>query len=104
EKLRSTLESLRTRFSKAQEKAAAAKADGSDTAAALQQGAEKLQQKIVDVEAELAQLMASQPAPTEAPAPAISAEQGAADIAIAKAKAKAAALATMSDDEKRAQQ
>lgn len=99
EKLRSTLESLRTRLAKAQEKANAAKAEGSPTADALQQGVEKLQQKIADTEAELAQLA---PAASEANAP--SAEQHAAEAAIEKAKAKAAALATMSEEEKRAEQ
>ncbi|MGB3609192.1 MAG: electron transport complex subunit RsxC [Cellvibrio sp.] len=99
EKLRSTLESLRTRLAKAQEKANAAKAEGSPTADALQQGVEKLQQKIADTEAELAQLA---PAAGEANAP--SAEQHAAEAAIEKAKAKAAALATMSEEEKRAEQ
>lgn len=99
EKLRSTLESLQTRLAKAQEKANAAKAEGSPTADALQQGVEKLQQKIADTEAELAQLA---PAASEANAP--SAEQHAAEAAIEKAKAKAAALATMSEDEKRAEQ
>src|SRR5690554_733024 len=99
EKLRSTLESLRTRLAKAQEKANAAKAEGSPTADTLQQGVEKLQQKIADTEAELAQLA---PAASEANAP--SAEQHAAEAAIEKAKAKAAALATMSEEEKRAEQ
>lgn len=99
EKLRSTLESLQTRLAKAQEKANAAKAEGSPTADALQQGVEKLQQKIADTEAELAQLA---PAASEANAP--SAEQHAAEAAIEKAKAKAAALATMSEEEKRAEQ
>lgn len=111
EKLRSTLESLHTRLAKAREKAAAAKTEGSDTAEALQQGVEKLQQKIADTEAELAQLTASQPAVNQ---PVVnqpgtiesttSIEQSAADIAIEKAKAKAAALANMSDDEKRLEQ
>lgn len=99
EKLRSTLESLQTRLAKAQEKANVAKAEGSPTADALQQGVEKLQQKIADTEAELAQLA---PAASEANAP--SAEQHAAEAAIEKAKAKAAALATMSEEEKRAEQ
>src|SRR5690606_33542721 len=45
EKLRSSLESLRTRLTKAQEKAAVAEVEGSVTLDALQQGVVKLQQK-----------------------------------------------------------
>lgn len=105
EKLHATLESLQTRLAKAQEKAAAAKAEGSATADALQQGVEKLQQKINDTQVELAQLTADQPniepaAPEQPTAP----EQDAASAAIEKAKTKAATLANMSDDEKRAEQ
>lgn len=98
EKIKATLESLRTRLAKAQEKADAAKAEASSTADALQQGVEKLQQKIAEAEAELAALGVK-----EDTAPA-TAEQNAAQAAIEKAKAKAAAMATMSDAEKRAEQ
>lgn len=102
EKLKADLESLRSRLHKAQEKAEAAKAEGSSTADALQQGVEKLQQKIVEAETKLAELLKDQPAPvTPVMAPA---EQDAASLAIEKAKAKAAAMASMSDDEKRAEQ
>lgn len=103
EKLRSTLESLKTRLAKAQEKASAAKAEGSSTADALQQGVEKLQQKIADTEAELASLGVPAVAP-EASVETPPAEQDAASAAIERAKAKAAALANMSDTEKRAEQ
>lgn len=100
EKIKATLTSLRERLAKAQEKAADAKAEGSTTADALQQGVEKLQQKIADAEAELAALGIK-----EEPAPApITVEQNAAQAAIEKAKAKAAAMASMSDEEKRAEQ
>jgi electron transport complex protein RnfC len=110
DKARANLESLRARLAKAEEKVAAAKADGSANLDALQQGAEKLQQKIADALAELAALgINDEPAqaaaePPAAPAVAITAEQSAAEAAIEKAKAKAAALATMSDEEKRAEQ
>lgn len=100
EKLRANLESLQARLSKAQEKALQAIAENSPTANALQQGVEKMQQKIAEVEAELAELIANQP---QASANS-SAEQSAAEQAIAKAKAKAAALANMSDAEKHAEQ
>ena len=102
EKLRTTLESLQSRLVKAQEKATAAKAEGSAIADALQQGVEKLLQKIAEAEAELAQLTPTAKPATEISTPPV--EQSAADIAIEKAKAKAAALATMSDAEKRAEQ
>ncbi len=61
-----------------------------------------MQQKIVEAEAKLAEFLKDQPAPV---APVIApAEQDAASLAIEKAKAKAAAMASMSDDEKRAEQ
>lgn len=107
EKLRTSLESLHTRLAKAQEKAAVAQVEGSATADALQQGVEKLQQKIAEAESELAKL--TTPATTEtaaiaAPEPAPKTEQDAASEAIEKAKSKAAALASMSDEDKRAEQ
>lgn len=112
DKAKANLESLRSRLAKAEEKAAAAKAEGSANADALQQGAEKLQQKITEALAELAALgIADVPEPatpvatgetvTAAPE---TAEQNAAQAAIEKAKAKAAAMASMSDEEKRAEQ
>lgn len=100
EKLRANIESLQARLIKAQEKAEQAKAENSPTASALQLGAEKMQQKLAEAQAELAELEKAKPA---APAP-LSVEASAAEQAIEKAKAKAAALATMSDDEKRADQ
>lgn len=100
EKLRSNIEAMQSRLSKAQEKAAQAKVDGLHTADALQQGVEKMQQKLAEAQAELAELLATKP---ETPAVTL-AEQNAADQAIAKAKAKASALASMSDEEKRAEQ
>jgi Na+-translocating ferredoxin:NAD+ oxidoreductase subunit C len=113
DKARANLESLRSRFAKAQEKAAAAKTEGSTNADALQQGADKLQQKITEALAELTALGLSEeplapltttPAAPVTPEPAISSEQNAAQAAIEKAKAKAAAMATMSDEEKRTEQ
>lgn len=108
EKLQSSLESLRARLAKAQEKVAVAQADGSATLDALQQGVAKLVEKIAATEGELAQILAAQnasvPATDAVLTPAPNSEQDAASAAIAKAKAKAAALAGMSDDEKRAEQ
>lgn len=106
EKAKANYESLQSRLSKAQEKATAAKAEGASTADALQQGVDKLQQKLAEAEAELKALgldipAATAPAAEAAPA---SAEQSAAQAAIDKAKAKAAALAGMSEEEKRAEQ
>lgn len=108
EKLRANIESLQARLIKSQEKAEQAKAENSPTANALQLGAEKMQQKLAEAQAELAELelfnqkQKNKPA-VSAQAP-ISVEASAAEQAIEKAKAKAAALANMSDDEKRADQ
>jgi len=99
EKLRANIESLQARLIKSQEKAAQAKAESSPTASALQLGVEKMQQKLAEAQAELAELEKNTPAPAP-----VSLEASAAEQAIEKAKAKAAALATMSDDEKRADQ
>lgn len=108
DKARANLESLRSRLAKAEEKVAAAKTEGSANLDALQQGAEKLQQKITEALAELTALgikdepVSPEPvSPVEEPA---TAEQSAAHAAIEKAKAKAAAMANMSDEEKRAEQ
>jgi electron transport complex protein RnfC len=108
EKLRANIESLQVRLLKSQEKAEQAKAENSPTASALQLGAEKMQQKLAEAQAELAELelfnqkQKTKPAvPVHAP---LSVEASAAEQAIEKAKAKAAALASMSDDEKRADQ
>src|SRR5690606_28508432 len=102
EKLRSSLESLRTRRTKAQEKAAVAEVEGSATLDALQQGVVKLQRKNAEAEAELATLTAADT--KTAPTPPAGAELDAAQAAIEKAKAKAAAMSDMSDEEKRAEQ
>lgn len=112
DKARANLESLRARLAKAEEKVATAKTEGSANLDALQQGAEKLQQKIAEALAELTALgIKDEPVATAAPvavkpitAEPITAEQSAAQAAIEKAKAKAAAMASMSDDEKRAEQ
>lgn len=107
DKARANLESLRSRLAKAEEKVATAKADGSPNLDALQQGAEKLQQKITEALAELKALgIKDEPVVAAAPVTAepASAEQNAAQAAIEKAKAKAAAMASMSDEEKRAEQ
>lgn len=96
EKLKANLESLQQRLTKAEEKLAAARAEGAATVDALQAGADKLRSKIADTEAELAALPAVVPAPA-APA---AAEQDAATAAIERAKAKAAAQATMSAADK----
>lgn len=117
EKAKANLESLRARFAKAEEKVATAKAEGSAHLDALQQGADKLQQKIAEAITELTALgikdepvaapavetAPPEPVAAEPVAPA-SAEQNAAQAAIEKAKAKAAAMASMSDEEKRAEQ
>jgi electron transport complex protein RnfC len=67
---------------------------------ALQQGVEKLQQKIAQTTASLKELGIDASATPVVSEP----EKSAAELAIEKAKAKAAALANMSDDEKRAEQ
>lgn len=118
DKARANLESLRSRLAKAEEKVAVAKTEGSAHLDALQQGVEKLQQKIAEARAELATLgindeptakpaaVPSAAAPVESAASETAAtiEQSAAQAAIEKAKAKAAAMASMSDEEKRAEQ
>jgi Na+-translocating ferredoxin:NAD+ oxidoreductase subunit C len=98
EKLRENLQSLEARLNKAQEKAEQAKAEGNSTAYALQLGFEKMKQKIADVKSELIEL---EKKPPEIPH---EAEQSAVEQALQKAKARALSLATMSDDEKRADQ
>jgi len=100
DKLKADLESLQTRLQKAQEKVEIAKTEGSHTLDALQQGAEKLQQKIAQTQASLKKL-GIEFNTTRAISPP---EKTAAEIAIDKAKTKAAALANMSDEEKRAEQ
>ncbi len=94
EKLKANMESLSKRLQKAEEKLAAAQAEGSDTVAALQTGVDKLKGKIADVERELAELAPTQTKPEPA------GEVDAAAAAIEKAKAKAAAQTTLSPEEK----
>jgi len=96
EKLRANLEALQMRLVKMQEKADQAKAENSSTVAVLQQGVEKMQQKIAEVNTELTELLQHQPSTTTLAA----AEQSAAERAIANASAKAAARASMSHQEK----
>jgi electron transport complex protein RnfC len=103
EKLRATLESLRTRLASAQEKAAVAEVEGSATLDALQQGVAKLREKIAAAEAELANITPTETAQVKLSPPA-GAEVDAAKAAIEKAQAKAAVLSGMSDEEKRAEQ
>jgi electron transport complex protein RnfC len=100
EKLLANIETLQARLIKAQEKADQAKSEGSASANALQLAVEKMQQKIIEAKAELADLSATQPVKMEITQP----ELNAAEQAIAKAKARAAALASMSDEEKLAEQ
>lgn len=100
DKLKADLESLQSRLQKAQEKVDVAKAEGSSTLDALQQGAEKLQQKIAQTIESLKELGIDPSATPVVSEP----EKSAAELAIEKAKAKAAALANMSEDEKRAEQ
>jgi electron transport complex protein RnfC len=100
DKLKADLESLQVRLQKAQEKVETAKAEGSHTLDALQQGVEKLQQKIAQTTASLKELGIDASVTPVVSEP----EKSAAELAIEKAKAKAAALATMSDDEKRVEQ
>jgi electron transport complex protein RnfC len=107
EKLRANIESLQARAIKSQEKADQAKAENSPTANALQLGAEKMQQKLAEAQAELAALEASNPvvpAPTPLSVEANFLEANVVALAIEKAKTKAAALANMSAEEKRAEQ
>lgn len=104
DKARANLESLRSRLAKAEEKIVAANTEGSTNLDALEQGASKLRDKIVEAEAELKALGITEAAAViNTPAPE-TAEQNAAQAAIEKAKAKAAAMVNMSDDEKRAEQ
>ncbi len=56
DKLRTSLEAMQSRLVKAREKAAEARSTGAATADALQQGVEKLEQKIAEIQAELSQL------------------------------------------------
>lgn len=101
DKLKSNLESLYKRLAKAEEKAAEARTSGDDKADALQQGVDKLKQKVADVQKELSELA---PSTVAEPSSASRHTDDGATMAIERAKAKAAAMETMSaDDKKRAQ-
>ncbi len=95
EKLRDQVASLEKRLTKAEEKLATAKAEGSDTVDALQTGVDKLKEKLSTQKTALEKLVPATPEVKEAPK-----ELDAAQAAIEKAKAKAAAQANMSDDDK----
>lgn len=97
DKLRSSLESLYKRLSKAEEKAAAARESGDDKADALQQGVDKLKQKIADTQKELDEL---KPSTVAEPSSASRHTDDVASQAIERAKAKAAAMETMSAEDK----
>ncbi len=97
EKLRNTIESLKGRLSKAEKKAADAKAEGSEHAEAYATNVEKLKTKLADAEKELSELPSQQQ--TQIPQqvqPKASAPQDPATAAIERAKAKA----SMSPEEK----
>lgn len=100
EKCRANIETLQARLIKAQEKAEQAKTEGSSSANALQLAVEKMQQKITEAQAELANLSVNKSVQADITPP----ELNAAEQAMAKAKARATALAAMSDEEKRAEQ
>ena len=95
EKLESNIESLNKRLAKAEDKLTKAKAEGSDTADALQLGLDKLKEKIAKAQQELSELPAA-----VAKAPVAPAELDAASAAIERAKAKAAASASMTPEDK----
>ncbi|WP_039918392.1 electron transport complex subunit RsxC [Cellvibrio mixtus] len=97
DRIRSNIESLHSRLAKAEERVAEAKADGSINVAALQQGVDKLREKIAETEAQLTEPGANEPV-------AVKAEKTAAQIAIEKARQKATAMANKSDGQKRAEQ
>ena len=101
DKLKSSLESLYKRLAKAEEKAKAAQESGDDKADALQQGVDKLKQKIADTQQELSELA---PSTVAEPSSASRHTDDVASMAIERAKAKAAAMETMSaEDKQRAQ-
>ncbi|WP_027329669.1 electron transport complex subunit RsxC [Marinimicrobium agarilyticum] len=97
DKLRSSLESLYKRLSKAEEKAAAAREAGDEKADALQQGVDKLKQKIADTQKELDE---QKPSTVAEPSSASRHNDDVASQAIERAKAKAAAMETMSAEDK----
>ena len=101
QKLQNNIEALKSRLLKAQQKADEAQMEGTANAAVLLQGVEKLKEKINEAEDEdelksLSITMSVLPVAIE--------EQNAAIIAMAKAKARTAAIASMSAEEKAAEQ
>lgn len=102
--LEKTIATLEKRLSTAKQKLAEAEVAGAKTAPALQQGVAKLEQKLVTHRAQLAALDSKQPTSEGCPPETNVLEHNAAQAAIEKAKAKAAAMATLSNEEKAAQQ
>ncbi len=97
DKLRANLESLYKRLAKAEEKAEEARAQGSDKAEALQQGVDKLKEKIAAAQQELDEVV---PSTVAQPSSASRSENDLASQAIERAKAKAQTMATMSAEDK----
>ncbi|WP_049721412.1 electron transport complex subunit RsxC [Gilvimarinus polysaccharolyticus] len=101
EKLRTTLESLYKRLTKAEQKAREAREQASDNAEALEQGVAKLKEKIASNQKELSELAptsVAEPTPRNSATPEaeVNVANDAASQAIEKAKARAAAMGTMS--------
>jgi electron transport complex protein RnfC len=94
-KLRKSIDTLEKRLATAQTKVQEAEQANSDTLSALKSGLEKLQQKLEQAKAELAESSENTGAPDKKE------ESNAADAAIEKAKKRAAEQQNMSDDEKR---
>lgn len=97
DKLRSNLESLYKRLAKAEQKAGEAQTQNSDTADALQQGVDKLKEKIAAVQQELDEVS---PSTVAQPSSASRNENDLASQAIERAKAKSQSMATMSAEDK----
>jgi len=100
---RNAIATIEKRLAVAIEKMQEAEREEKPTLPALKQGVEKLQEKLAEAQAELAQLEQQQTAEPTANAGS-SEPQDAAAEAIARAQAKAAAAAQMSPEEKRAEQ
>lgn len=94
------VDTLKKRLNVAREKAAQAEAEQKPTAGALQQGEEKLTEKLAEAEKALSELKTQPENPTTSPEP----QKDAASAAIERAKAKAQAQASMSPEEKRLNQ
>ncbi len=92
-----TIATLKQRIATAESKLAEAKAAGSATVDALQNGVDKLKAKLADAETEINESSNDNNGNNTG---ADAATLSAADAAIAKAQAKAAAMASMSDEEK----